>query len=101
MIESNMLPVIIPFDAKAKKAVDELSIEQISSGKIARQLQNYIVQVPPKARELLLRNGHVSFERPDLRGDQFAVLRKDSLYDREVGLFWERPDYLAIEDMIL
>jgi len=101
MIESTMEPVIVAFDDAAKKAVKELSVEQISSGRIARGLQAYVVQVPPLARALLIRNGHVAFERPDLRGDQFAVLRKDSLYDEKVGLLWEAPEYLAVEDSIV
>jgi CRISPR-associated endonuclease/helicase Cas3 len=101
MIESRMEPVIVPWDDKAKKAVDELSVEKIPSGIFSRKLQTYIVQVPRGARELLIRNGHVSFERADLRGDQFAVLKKDSLYDRQVGLLWETPEYLAVEDMLI
>lgn len=98
MIESKMESVIIPFDERARKVVNELHIEQISSGKIARELQNYIVQVPTRARELLVNNGHVAFAREDLRGNQFAVLQKESLYDSEIGLLWETPEYLAVED---
>lgn len=108
MIESKMVPVIVPFEEKARKAVDGLAIEQIPSGKIARELQTYIVQVPPKARELLVRYGHVDFAAPKLRGDQFAVLkasaigeRKDSIYNHERGLLWETPEYLAVENLII
>jgi CRISPR-associated endonuclease/helicase Cas3 len=101
MIESGMEPVIIVGDAVAQKSVDELGIEAIPSGRIARQLQSYIVQVPPQARELLRRNGHVVFVRADLRGNQFAVLKNGSLYDREVGLLWEDAEYLAAENSII
>ncbi|WP_117193997.1 CRISPR-associated helicase Cas3' [Rhizobium terrae] len=101
MIESSMEPVIIIGDEVAQQAVDKLSIEEIPSGAIARKLQTYIVQVPPKARELLIRNGHVAFARPDLRGDQFAVLQNRSLYDREVGLLWENAEYLAAENSVI
>lgn len=100
MIESKMEPVIVPYDDRARKAVEELSCRQIPSGVIARKLQTYIVQVPPKARDMLRQNGHVKFERPDLRGDQFAVLERESFYDNETGLLWENADYLAAEDMI-
>lgn len=101
MIESNMVPVIVPYDAKAKQAVHKLTMDKIPSGKIARELQTYVVQVPSKARELLIRCGHVAFESTVLRGDQFAVLKKESLYDLEMGLLWETPEYLALEDTFM
>ncbi|THF50755.1 CRISPR-associated helicase Cas3' [Allorhizobium terrae] len=100
MIESGMTPVIIPLDAIAQKAVDELEVEGIFSGTLARKLQTYVVQVPPKARDILIRNGHVDFARADLRGDQFAVLKTASLYHADVGLMWDDGEYLAAEQSI-
>lgn len=101
MIESGMAPVIVALDEVAKKAVDKLSVENVSSGTLARELQIYTVQVPPKARDILIRNGHVVFERPDLRGDQFAVLKTESLYKPDVGLVWENAEYLAEESVVI
>ncbi|PSJ65858.1 CRISPR-associated helicase/endonuclease Cas3 [Kumtagia ephedrae] len=101
MIESKMEPVIVAIDDTSRDAVKKLAIEKISSGNLARELQSYIVQTPPRAREMLIRNGHVLFEQPGLREMQFAVLKKDSLYRKEVGLLWDTPDYLAAEDMII
>lgn len=101
MIESTMVPVIIPIDDTAKKSVNELAIEKIPSGVIARKLQSYIVQVPPKARDLLIHNGHAAFERPDVRGDQFAVLKDVEFYTKETGLLWEDGEYLAAEANII
>ncbi|KAB7742169.1 CRISPR-associated endonuclease Cas3'' [Parvibaculum sedimenti] len=101
MIESRMEPVIIQFDDRARKAVAELSIEQLSSGSLARKLQSYVVQVPPRARALLIRSGHVTFVRPDLRGDQFAVLKSEDLYKDEIGLLWEDAEYLTTENSII
>lgn len=101
MIESGLAPVIIALDDIARKAVDELRVEAIPSGNIAKRLQIYTVQVPPAARDILIRNGHVAFERPDLRGDQFAVLRTESLYQRDAGLIWEDADYLAEESVFI
>lgn len=98
MIETGLVSVIIPFDDEARKAIDQLGVEQISSGSLARRLQTYIVQVPPRARDLLIRNGHVAFLHPDLRGDQFAVLTTESLYRDDVGLLWEDAGYLGVED---
>ncbi|AMM84769.1 CRISPR-associated helicase/endonuclease Cas3 [Martelella sp. AD-3] len=100
IIESGMEPVVIPYDDKARQAVADLGIENISSGRLARVLQSYIVQVPPKARALLVANGHARFERPDLRGDQFMLLQTASLYGPELGLLWEEAEYLAAENMI-
>lgn len=102
MVESGMVPVIIAGDDIAKAAVSQLGVEGISTGSLARRLQVYCVQVPPKARDLLIRNGHVHFVRPDLRGDQFAVLTQESsLYRQDVGLLWEDADYPAIENGII
>lgn len=101
MIESNMVPVIVRWDDKAKQAVDKLEVEKIPSGAIARELQTYTVQVPQKARDLLIDCGHVAYACSRLRADQFAVLQKQSLYDPEVGLLWETPEYLAVEDSFM
>jgi len=100
MIESELAPVIVVLDDEAKEAVDQLEIEAIPSGLLARKLQSSVVQVPPKARDLLIRNGHAAFVAPQWRGDQFAVLQTASLYHADVGLLWENADYLGVEDMI-
>lgn len=101
MVDSTMVPVIVAGDDVSKKVVSELGIEAISSSSLARRLQTYCVQVSPNARDLLIRNGHVTFVRPDLRADQFAVLQTESLYREDVGLLWEDADYLGMENMII
>jgi CRISPR-associated endonuclease/helicase Cas3 len=101
LIESAMAPVIVPADAKAREALDKLRAGWLRPGAVARALQNYIVQVPPRAREKLLANGHVSFVAPKDFGDQFAVLMTDSLYHKDFGLFWEDADYLGLENFIV
>lgn len=101
MIESGLVPVIIKNDQTATDLVHQLSIETISSAKLARQLQPYMVQIPSKARDLLCKNGHVTFVAPQLRADQFAVLETASLYQSDVGLLWEDADYLGVENMIV
>ncbi len=101
MIESGMLPVIVPGDEMAREAVRELEIEGIPSGALARKLQTYIVQVPPKARQLLVDAGHVRFAAPQIRGDQFAVLEDTGLYTREIGLLWEDAGYSATEVLVI
>jgi CRISPR-associated endonuclease/helicase Cas3 len=101
MIESGMVPVIIGRDEKAQETIRKLSVERIPSGTIARELQSFVVQVPPKACRSLVACGHVRFLEEDLRGDQFAVLQTPSLYTEETGLFWDDAEYLALENTIL
>ena len=91
-----MVPVVIPRD-KAEGIVRRLGVPEISSGRLARDLQKHVVLVPPKARQRLLDNGKAHFERPDLRGDQFVVLDDLSLYHEDSGLWWDDADYLAAE----
>jgi CRISPR-associated endonuclease/helicase Cas3 len=100
MIESGMVPVIIPMDEKSKAWVDKLGVPEIGSGKLARELQTYTVQVPPKARQLLLANGRVEFVAQKLREDQFAVLTDPKIYTPELGLLWEDADYLSTEALV-
>ncbi len=101
MIESGMVPVIVQRDEKACAAVKKLSVETIPSGAIARELQTYIVQVPPKARQRLIDCGHVAFFEKEKRGDQFAVLMTKSLYQEDVGLVWEDAEYLDTEGLVI
>lgn len=101
MIESGMVPVIIGLDDTAADAIRLLGVPVKPSGALARDLQPYVVQVPPKARARLLKNGKAEFAAPKLRGDQFCVLRDKSLYHEDVGLVWEDADYLAVEEMMI
>ncbi|MDT8855248.1 CRISPR-associated endonuclease Cas3'' [Paracoccaceae bacterium Fryx2] len=95
MVESRMVPVIVAREDTAQAAVRQLGFPEVPSGKIARALQSYTVQIPDNMRALLVRNGHASFHAPELRGDQFCVLAADSsLYREESGLWWEGADYL-------
>lgn len=100
MIESGMVPVIIPGDDRAREAIAKLSIAQIPSGTIARELQTYIVQVPPKARQRLIDRGRVAFAIPELRLDQFAVLIDPGLYREDTGLLWDDAEYLSAEGLV-
>lgn len=101
MIDSTMAPVIVPYDDAAKEAVKLLSVEQISSGALARKLQIYVVQTPPKARELLMCNGHAAYACQEQRGGQFVVLTNGELYTEEMGLLWEDAAYLTAENSFI
>jgi len=102
LIESGMLPVIVPHGEKAQAVVAQLKVEQIPSAAIARELQPYVVQVPPKARQRLIDCGHAEFKEPKLRGDQFVVLEMGrNLYNPDVGLVWEDAEYLSTESLVI
>ncbi|MCX8508971.1 MAG: CRISPR-associated helicase Cas3' [Rhodobacteraceae bacterium] len=101
MIDSPMVPVIIPMDGKAADAVRQLGFEQIPSGTLARALQPFTVQIPVKARELLRTNCKGSFHHSTLRGNQFFVLDEPSLYEDETGLLWEQAEFLAADVSII
>jgi CRISPR-associated endonuclease/helicase Cas3 len=94
MVESPLLPVIIPTEASTE-AIRQLGVEQISSSRIARALQPYVVQVPARSREMLRINGKGSFVSAEIRGDQFFVLSDPGLYRQNIGLFWEGADELS------
>jgi CRISPR-associated endonuclease/helicase Cas3 len=103
MIESGLAPVIVargaePREAQARDALAALRAG-VSVGAVARRVQPFIVQVPPKARGLLLTNGHARFVDGD--AGEFVELVTESLYRDEVGLEWEDADYLAVEDSII
>lgn len=103
MIESGLEPVIVARegDTKAKGALAALRTGRIPAGGAARDLQSFIVQVPPMARALLIANGHVRFVNEREYGAQFAELVTASLYTRETGLLWENAEYLGVENMIV
>jgi CRISPR-associated endonuclease/helicase Cas3 len=101
LIETGLLPVIIALDKAAKIVLAQLAAPDAHPGAAARRLQPYTVQVPPKARNLLLANGHVRFEQEKRFGDQFAMLVTGSLYKAGVGLVWENAEYLGLEETIV
>lgn len=100
MIESGMVPVIVPRDDAAKNALDGLEAGLLPPGAAARKLQSSIVQVPPRARERLMDCGHVQFVSAEKLGDQFAALVNPSLYHNDCGLLWEDAEYFALEGQL-
>lgn len=101
LIESFMKPIIIPADAVAKDVLKRLEIGKIPPGAAARALQNYIVQIPPRAQTEMLANGHLRFIAPEEFGDQFAVLTKPDLYHDDCGLIWEDAGNTILDNFII
>ena len=100
MIESGMVPVVVPFDDTARAAIARLGVPNLSSGRLARELQPYLVQIPPQARNRLISAGRAGVAAPNLRADQFVVLTDLALYRNDTGLIWDDPDYLGVEELV-
>jgi len=95
MIESEMEPVIIPFDDVARAALAELEGTEHVSG-VARRLQPYMVNVPRGAFAALRQAGRVEPVDERRLGEQFMRLTDeafDSLYDDDIGFDWSDPTY--------
>lgn len=82
LIENWQVPVIIPFDEKARQLIQELRNPTIPLHRnLLRGLQRYTVQIPPKT---MIQN-RTAFEH--LRDDQFNVLISPELnYPSDFGL---------------
>ena len=105
MIETGMVPIIVPYrgaigdDETAERLLEQLRHAE-HPGRIARGLQPYTVQVPPRDRLKLLDAGAARFIREDVFGVQFAVLENQDLYRPDIGLTWEDPSFRAVEGLI-
>ena len=99
MIEDTQKPVIIPWDDEARDAARELEYAE-GVGRLARRLQPYTVNVPELIFQHLRDSGAVQPIAPERLGEQFPLLINESLYDEQVGLRWEEPDYIAPENTI-
>ncbi len=105
MIESSMLPVIVPYpgawseDGGAERLLRTLKHAE-RPGRLARRLQAYTVQVPREVRRLLLDAGSVRCVRPEVFGDQFVELTNLDLYRPDVGLTWSDPTYREAEGLV-
>jgi len=97
MIETRLKPVIIEFDDKAKKLLQDLEFTE-NIGGIARQLQVYLVQIPENGFKELLKAGAIKPIKPEKFGDQFWRLIDSDLYHKEAGLSWDNPYFIQSEN---
>ena len=106
LIETGMVPVIVPYrgsngdDETVKRLLDELSWAE-RPNRYARQLQPYVVQIPPFVRHTLLAAGAVEVIGKERFGDQFVALRNLDLYRTGVGLTWDDPTFMKAEGLLL
>lgn len=105
MIDETMVPVIIPATAHPVAGAPEELLRQIgnvpSIGRIARDLQRHIVQVPRRARDALIEERAAHAIARDKLGDQFVVLDNPDLYSDVCGLDWDNPTFRRVEALIL
>ena len=100
MIESHLVPLIIPFDQEAEKLIERLEYaEQV--GGLLRKLQPYIVQIPEKSLVELYKSGRVQTINEKNFGNQFYSLIGMDLYDEVAGLSWENVNFLEAEKLVL
>ena len=100
MIDSVMLPLIIPFDETAKQAIEKLRYADKVGGSL-RQLQRYTVQIPQKPLQLLYAAGRVELINRECFGEQFYVLSGMDLYDSQAGLSWENQYFVEAENLVV
>jgi len=97
MIESDMLPVIIPRGETARALIDELK-QTDRVGQIARKLQPYIVQLHEGQFAKLRDAGAVQPVNPDRFGEQFHALVSEGLYRDDVGLTLDDPTFRRVDE---
>lgn len=102
MIDSNMLPIVVPFDSVANENLNKLRHlpENMSVGKIAQKLQRYVVQVPETAFARLLKLGAIAVIAPDKFGSQFYELVAESLYSPIAGLNFSDPIAMGADSLV-
>ena len=101
VIESNhMLPLLIPYDAKAEALINDLEHADTIGG-LLRQLQRYTVQVPESALKILFGKGRVNVINKEKFGEQFYALIGTDLYDAQAGLNWDNPDYINADNLCI
>jgi len=96
MIDSVQMPVIVPYDDEARKALNALKFAEGSVG-VARKLQPYVVQLPKQGFDALHQAGAVAPVEPAKWGEQFMVLVHPDLYDDRFGLHWDDPTFIRSE----
>ncbi len=100
LIESTMQTVIIPYNATADALIQSLR-HATFVGRIANQLQPYLVQIPDDALTALRESGAVQNIAPEHFGGQFWALMSTDLYDEHCGLSWSDPFQLTAESYSL
>lgn len=100
MIDSIQMPVIVPYDDRAREALRALEFAEGSVG-IARTLQPYLVQLPRAGFNALRDAGAIAPVAEKKWSDQFMQLINPDIYDKRFGLSWDDPTHLEVASTIL
>ncbi|PWB83581.1 MAG: CRISPR-associated helicase Cas3', partial [Methylocystaceae bacterium] len=100
MIDDAMAPLLIGWDETAQKEIDALRYAERVGG-VARRLQRYLVNVPPRDRARLVQRGAAEVIRPERFGEQFVVLTDRSLYRDDVGLDVSDPAFEEARRLVI
>lgn len=96
LIEDWQVPIIIPFDDKARELLDQLRNPAIPLHRqLFRALQRYTVQIPPRLRDENL--GSIETLRD---GDFHALVSVDLHYSQHFGLTFEK-DHSSSQSLIV
>ncbi len=91
-IETPMLPIIVCYEDRVRELLGELKTGG-NPRRIARLLQPYTVQIPPRARTGLLAAGAAEVILEERFERQFVVLGNNDLYLPDIGLTWDDPSF--------
>ena len=100
IIETAMMPVIVPYDDMARDALRELRFAE-NCGAAARKLQPYLVQVPRTGYQALYDAGAIQPVQAERYGEQFMELVHTDLYDSRFGLHWDDPTFVRAERLVI
>lgn len=100
LIDNVQVPVIVPYDADALEAIDDLQFAKGSVG-LARKLQPYVVQLPRYGFDALYKAGAVIPIAPQTWGNQFMKLANPDIYSSHHGLSWDDPTFMKTSSAII
>lgn len=109
IIQTTMRPVIVPFNPDDGTRITEVDRtlcalargEHAGAAGASRQLQPYLVQVPQRGYDALVKAHAVELIAPERYGEQFARLINGRLYDARFGLHWDAPQFLESERLVV
>lgn len=103
LIDDAMVPVIVPYEPR-KDAIAGLCERLLfteSVGGIARKLQRFLVNVPPRDRQALIARGAARVIASERLGDQFVLLTDTALYRKTVGLDLSDPTFMETSAQVV
>ncbi len=95
LIKTDYVNLIIPYNNKAKDLIEKLRYTR-EGRQILRQLQQYIIQIPARQFNELYKTGAIEIIK-----EIYPVLIKNNLYNKNMGLYYEDPEFYDVEELII